>query len=49
MNELIAGYANYAFTEAILQEQQTVAFRPEVSCSFTVSCTLSMSSLTLGI
>ncbi|MFI6451746.1 signal protein [Streptosporangium amethystogenes] len=42
MNELIAGYANYASTEAILQEQQ-VASRDAESISVTVTVSLSVS------
>ncbi|WP_283135052.1 hypothetical protein [Rhizohabitans arisaemae] len=53
MNELIAGYANYASTEAILREQQvasrerqtellTVTVTVTVSFSFTVTATVSI-------
>ncbi|MFI6451747.1 hypothetical protein ACIBF6_09345 [Streptosporangium amethystogenes] len=39
MNELIAGYANYASTEAILQEQQVASREAEL---FTVTITISL-------
>ncbi|MFI6451750.1 hypothetical protein ACIBF6_09360 [Streptosporangium amethystogenes] len=36
-NELIAGYANYTSTVAVLQEQQVAAAQPESSYSVTFS------------
>ncbi|WP_433500660.1 hypothetical protein ACQP1K_10350 [Sphaerimonospora sp. CA-214678] len=44
MNELIAGYANYASTEAILHEQQNAALQPgSVSVTVTLTVTVSWS------
>ncbi|WP_225850433.1 hypothetical protein [Streptomyces sp. HPF1205] len=37
MNELFAGYANYASTEAILQERATTAAQPAEESSITVT------------
>ncbi|MFI6451749.1 hypothetical protein ACIBF6_09355 [Streptosporangium amethystogenes] len=42
-NELIAGYANYASTEAIIQEQHEAAYWPSASFTATYTCTLSIS------
>jgi hypothetical protein len=43
MNELLAGYANYASTEAILEEQLTAgaAAEPDSSITITVSASAS--------
>ncbi|GLX98306.1 hypothetical protein GT755_21505 [Herbidospora sp. NEAU-GS84] len=41
MNDLIAGYANYASTEAILQERQLAAREPETGL-FTLTITISL-------
>ncbi|GIH72107.1 hypothetical protein [Sphaerimonospora thailandensis] len=52
MNELIAGYANYASTEAILHEQQNAAVQQEVSLitfSNSFSLTISMSYTIVSI
>jgi hypothetical protein len=44
MNELLAGYANYASTEAILEESQTAMGQahPDSSVSLTLTVTLSI-------
>ncbi|MFD4530455.1 hypothetical protein ACFWP7_42445 [Streptomyces sp. NPDC058470] len=44
MNELLAGYANYASTEAILEEQLTAAAEagPDSSLSLSLSVSLSV-------
>ncbi|MFC0863395.1 hypothetical protein ACFHYQ_13935 [Sphaerimonospora cavernae] len=46
-DELIAGYANYASTEAILQEQQNAAVQHEqallsITLTFTITITVTI-------
>lgn len=43
MNELLAGYANYSSTEAILEERQTAQGQnhPDTSITITVSASAS--------
>ncbi|MFI6055880.1 hypothetical protein ACIBCO_38120 [Streptomyces violascens] len=45
MNELFAGYANYASTEAILEEQHTAAAEagPDSSVSLSLSASVTYS------
>lgn len=44
MNELLAGYANYASTEAILQESHIAhgQLHPDTSLSLTVTLTITV-------
>ncbi len=44
MNELLAGYANYASTEAILQESHSAhgQLHPDTSLSLTVTLTITV-------
>ncbi|MFC0863397.1 hypothetical protein ACFHYQ_13945 [Sphaerimonospora cavernae] len=44
MNELIAGYANYASTEAILHEQQTAAVQADIAVIQVPSLTYSITA-----
>jgi hypothetical protein len=43
MNELFAGYANYASTEAILEERQVAAAGSQPDSSVSVSLSVSLS------
>ena len=43
MDELLAGYANYASTEAILEERQVAAATQQPDSSVSLSLTLSVS------